>query len=194
MPSPKYYRSILYKVGKKIHPLFNKLENKPYAKLYHYIGNNTNSNNNNNENNTNNDTSGGNTTTPATENPTYYNPYDLTTVNNTNSNTDNNQGQISTPNDTSQYKVVLLPVVHSIEMEQVKRGNEIITEKREVFIFQKSDLMEKGINNITLNDLVEFPFYPEPPDDWQYNPQLYRVIGIQDILSLIKLFTKKVSV
>jgi len=79
-------------------------------------------------------------------------------------------------------------------MEQVKKGNEIITEKREVFIFQKSDLIKQGINNITLNDLIEFPFYPEPPDDWQYNLQLYRVIGIQDILSLIKLFTKKVSV
>jgi len=76
----------------------------------------------------------------------------------------------------------------------IKPGDEIITEKREVFIFQKSDLMEQGIYNISLNDLVEFPFYPEPPDEWNYKPQLYRVTGVQDLLSLIKIFAKKASV
>jgi hypothetical protein len=186
----QYYRSILYKVGKKIHPLFNKLENKPYAKLYHYIGSsNNNTNNTNNNDNTDNNTNSDNTNNIE---PTYYNPYDFgqTDV----GNDSNSSGQVSTPNDESQYKIVMLPVVHSIEMEQVKKGDEIITEKHEVFIFQKSDLMKNGIYNISLNDLVEFPYYPEPPDDWNYNPQLYRVTGVQDILSLIKVFTKKASV
>jgi len=182
----RQFRSVFYKVGRKIHPLFNKLENKPYAKVYHYIGGGSGT-----TNSTNTDNSGTDNTTST---PTYYNPYDLTATGSGQNGTGNSGGEVSTLNDTSQYKIVLLPVVHSIEMEQVKRGDEIITEKREVFIFQKSDLMEQGIYNISLNDLVEFPFYPEPPDEWNYKPQLYRVTGVQDLLSLIKIFAKKASV
>ena len=156
-------QSVIYKVGKKIFPLFNKLENKPKAKLLKAVVSNTSSS-----------TSG--------DGGSYYNPYEI-----------NNDG---TPNSTTQtqYQGYLFPVIHSFEPELITNGNQVITKKREVFIFSKEDLLEKGIDQITLNDLIEFPYYDEPPDNWNYTPEKYRITGVMDLMALIKVYTEKISI
>ena len=154
-------QSVIYKVGKKIFPLFNKLENKPKAKLLKAVI----------ENGSNNGDGG-----------SYYNPYEI------------NDG--GTPNSTTQttYKGYLFPVIHSFEPELITNGNQVITKKKEVFIFSKEDLLKQGINQITLNDLIEFPYYDEPPDQWNYRPEKYRITGVMDLMALIKVYAEKISI
>jgi hypothetical protein len=115
----------------------------------------------------------------TSETPAYYNPYETTSTDGTTS------GQT--------YDEYIFRVVHSVEPEVITQDNQLITKQREVFIFYKKDLLEAGVDNITMNDLIEFPYYDEPPDGWNYTPQKYRITGIQDLLSLIKVYAEKIS-
>jgi len=77
-----------------------------------------------------------------------------------------------------QYTDFVIPVLYVPESEIVNNNNVITTTQQIYFYFNEDDLLKRGISNITVNDIIVFP-YPINNQTSNYSPkEITYIFGI----------------